>query len=107
TNFIAEITGRLQFDDSSVLSEVPYTYQVRAKNPGGTGPFTPATVGMRRQAQPGELLYEWNLGSSVQTSPAIGSDGLIYVTAGSKLFCLQTNGTIRWEYDAPVSTSPT
>ncbi|HEX5223273.1 MAG TPA: PQQ-binding-like beta-propeller repeat protein [Verrucomicrobiae bacterium] len=105
---LAEVTGTLLFDDGTAIPEMGYTYWVKARNASGTSPFNAGANGMRRQAVAGELLYEWNLYGEIDTSPALASDGTIYVSvnqplfgspdAGRKVVALGTNGTIRWEY---------
>jgi outer membrane protein assembly factor BamB len=36
----------------------------------------------------------------VRTAPAVGEDGTVYITAGSKLQARAPDGTLLWEYDA-------
>lgn len=113
---LGEVTGQLFFDDQSAVSESPYTYWVQAKNSGGTSPFSEPAAGIRRQAVPGDALFTWNVDGPVNGSPAIGSDGTIYVSVqaavsngqlfGEKVVALRPDGTVRWQYDNVPSAAP-
>lgn len=64
--------------------------------------------------QPGEKLWEFSTGSGIEQSPALASDGTIYVACGglmsaiNKLYALNPNGSKKWEVSAvnPFSTAP-
>jgi outer membrane protein assembly factor BamB len=46
----------------------------------------------------GTLLHSWNLGGGVETTPAIASDGTIYVVAALSLFALNPDGSTKWTF---------
>lgn len=47
----------------------------------------------------GNLLWKYPTESSIDTSPAIGKDGVIYIASGDNyLYALNTDGTLRWKY---------
>ncbi|MCP5005601.1 MAG: S8 family serine peptidase [Planctomycetes bacterium] len=48
--------------------------------------------------QPGMPLWEYNMGDHIETSPAIGYDGTIYVGSGDKFYALNPDGTRKWQY---------
>ncbi len=57
----------------------------------------------------GTLIWVTDLFGNVKSSPAIGSDGTIYVGSDKEdVFALNTNGTIKWIYPTrgPVRSSP-
>jgi outer membrane protein assembly factor BamB len=47
---------------------------------------------------PGAKLWEFKTEGQMNSSPAIGPDGVIYVGAGQLLYALNANGTQRWRY---------
>jgi outer membrane protein assembly factor BamB len=117
--FVGSTTGPRLFDDRSTIPEVSYTYWVRATNLSGASAFSPPATGMRRQAVPGDLLYEWDLHGEIDTAPAIADDGTLYVSvnlpvfnapdAARKLVALGPGGTVKWQYltGQALLTSPT
>ena len=49
--------------------------------------------------KPGTLLWEFETGHWVSSSPAIGSDGTVYVGSyDGKLYAINPNGTKNWEF---------
>ncbi len=68
----------------------------------GLGLVLAAMVGTRARAQePGSKRWEFAAGSLVQSSPAIGLDGTIYVGSdGGKLYALTPTGVKEWEFTA-------
>ena len=50
----------------------------------------------------GSILWEFNLGS-YWSSPALGTDGTIYVGGSNKLYAINPNGTVKWDFplDSP------
>jgi outer membrane protein assembly factor BamB len=49
-------------------------------------------------------------GKICKSAPAIGADGMIYITGGGTFYALNQNGSLNWEYDiTPISSnqSPT
>jgi uncharacterized repeat protein (TIGR02543 family) len=59
---------------------------------------------------PGEMQWSYNMGYSVTSGPAIGSDGTIYVgnSTGRRLYAINPDGTLLWSYltGGNVSSSP-
>ena len=45
----------------------------------------------------GSILWEFNLGSH-WSSPALGTDGTIYVGGSNKLYAINPNGTLKWDF---------
>ena len=105
---LISVTGQSFYDDFSAEPEIAYTYWIRASNIGGKSPFSAASTGVRRQAQPGEQLYEWTLYGDISTAPAIADDGTVYVSvnlpvlnapdAGRKVVAVRPDGSIQWQY---------
>jgi len=93
---IGSVTGQLFFDDKTADNEKPYTYFVRARNMAGASEFGGAPVGVRRQAVPGEMLYEWSVNTYPVSEPALGNDGTIYVTSYDVMASLGKDGTTHW-----------
>jgi len=69
-------------------------------------------TGQSVHSGPATPALKWNLptNNSINSSPAIGADGAIYVgSADGKVYCLNTDGTLRWSVtlaDAVYLTSP-
>jgi outer membrane protein assembly factor BamB len=57
---------------------------------------------------PGAKLWEFKAEGQMNSSPAIGPDGTIYVGAGQTLYALNANGTQRWQHKVkgPIFSSP-
>ncbi len=58
---------------------------------------------------PGSKKWEFLTGDEIHSSPAIGSNGTIYVGSGdNKLYAIDPNGTKKWEFeaDAGIYSSP-
>ncbi len=58
---------------------------------------------------PGTLKWSYSTGSSIQSVPAIGADGMIYVGSGdSKLYALTPKGARKWVYTtgSSIDSSP-
>jgi RHS repeat-associated protein len=52
----------------------------------------------------GTLKWKKNLGAPVYATPAVGRDGLIYVSAGTTVYALEPgDGAIRWQRSIPLS----
>ena len=48
---------------------------------------------------PGTIKWEFQTGGNVQSSPAIGSDGTVYVGSNdSSLYAINPDGTKKWEF---------
>lgn len=60
------------------------------------------SVGLEVLAQePGAKLWEFPAGSLVQSSPALGADGTVYIGSdGGKLYALTPAGVKKWEFTA-------
>jgi len=62
------------------------------------------------QASPGYLIWEFRIATgTISSSPAIGSDGTIYVgSSDNKLYAINNNGTEKWSFltNGYISTSP-
>jgi large repetitive protein len=56
--------------------------------------------------QPGTLLWSYNAGSTITTSPAIASDGTIYIGSFVGLFAITNAGSNKWSYSVSVASSP-
>jgi len=59
--------------------------------------------------QPG-LLWKFQTGGYVLSSPAVGSDGMVYCGSGDgKMYAIHSNGQLAWQYTtgAPIRSSPT
>ncbi len=50
------------------------------------------------KAQPGMILWEFNTGYRTSSSPAIATDGTIYVGSGNWLNAFYPDGTKKWEF---------
>lgn len=65
---------------------------------------------LRAQGQqpPGAKLWDYDAKSRVSSSPAVGSDGTIYVGAGNHLVALYPNGGEKWRFNTQgtVHSSP-
>lgn len=61
-------------------------------------------------ANSGKMIWNFTTGSNVRSSPAIGSDGTIYVGSGDdKVYAINPNGTEKWSFltgDNIVESSP-
>jgi outer membrane protein assembly factor BamB/citrate lyase synthetase len=60
--------------------------------------------------EPGDVIWEFQIGGWVESSPAIGSNGTIYIGAGEKRKVYALNGktgAIIWEFDTGQSVDST
>jgi len=54
----------------------------------------------------GELVWRYETGGAIESSPAIGSDGTIYIGSGdNKLYAIDLQGNPDWEYPATMSVN--
>ena len=63
-----------------------------------------------QELKPGNVIWEFQIGGWVESSPAIGSDGTIYIGAGEKRKVYALNGktgAIIWEFAAGQSVDST
>jgi len=66
---------------------------------GGVSAWSePLTVTVAAGTQPGEPI--WRLGAS-GSSPALATDGTIYIVTGRGLYAVSSDGTMRWRFDTP------
>jgi outer membrane protein assembly factor BamB len=59
--------------------------------------------------QPGDLLWRYQIGALIKSSPAIGQDGTIYFAAQDKyLYALGKDGNLKWRsgLDDQIASSP-
>ena len=58
----------------------------------------------------GALLWTFDANDGIEASPAIAADGSIVIaTKGGKVYCLRSDGSLRWLYDqpdTPILSSP-
>jgi hypothetical protein len=54
---------------------------------------------------PGKVRWQYYTGSPVQTTPAVGKDGVIYVGAGNTLYALDAGGREKWTFPADGEVS--
>ncbi|MBP6964471.1 MAG: PQQ-binding-like beta-propeller repeat protein [Armatimonadetes bacterium] len=57
----------------------------------------------------GALLWEFPTSGWVESSPAIGGDGTIYIGSGDgHMYAIRANGTMNWDYQTggPIDSSP-
>ena len=82
-------------------SEPPWpTYHHDAQRTGRTTALGPTTAALR---------WQFDTGSLISSSPAIGADGAVYFGAwDGKLYALNADGTLRWTYqtESYISSSP-
>jgi large repetitive protein len=59
------------------------------------------------QPEEGTILWEFTAGNTrkIYTSPSLGKDGTIYVSASNFLYAINPDGTLKWEYDIGHSWS--
>ena len=62
----------------------------------GVAPF-----GVGQELKPGDLIWEFETGSEVMSSPAIGSDGTVYVGSWQTgiIYAINLDGTKQWEFE--------
>jgi len=118
--FLIEIGNTLTYADTGLTNDMTYYYQVSAVNSVGEGPLstetsaTPYSVTwpMFRQnaqhtglspydaaANAGRLLWSFTTDSWMDSSPAIGPDGTVYVgSMDGYLYAINGDGTLRWKF---------
>jgi hypothetical protein len=63
-------------------------------------------TGLLAQPAGGTLLWSYNPGSTIATSPAIAPDGTIYIGSYAGLFAITNAGSNKWTIPSPVASSP-
>ena len=69
--------------------------------------FVPS-LAFGQELKPGDVIWEFEIGKVI-SSPAIGSDGTIYIgSSGNYLYAINPNGSKKWEFKTgwDVSSSP-
>ena len=62
-----------------------------------------------QELKPGDVIWEFETGDMVQSSPAIGSDATIYVGSyDNKLYAINPDGSKKWAFETgdEVHSSP-
>jgi outer membrane protein assembly factor BamB len=54
----------------------------------------------------GTLLWSYSADSTITTSPALASDGTIYLGTGNGLYAITNAGSNKWTFPTPVASSP-
>jgi len=57
----------------------------------------------------GTLKWQISIGASTRSTPAVGSDGVVYIgSTDDKLYAINSNGTLKWSYNTggDISSSP-
>jgi parallel beta-helix repeat protein len=118
--FLIEIGNTLTYADTGLTNDMTYYYRISAVNSVGEGPLstealaTPYAVTwpMFRQnaqhtglspydtaANAGRLLWSITTDSWMDSSPAIGVDGTVYVgSMDGYLYAINGDGTLRWKF---------
>jgi len=134
--FLIKIGNLHTYKDKSVTNGQKYYYEVTANNALGESPksneanATPLKNGWPNSSWPmfrhdlnhtgrsqydtsmnnGQKKWDFTTESFIRSSPAIGSDGIIYVGSyDGKLYALFPNGTKNWDYatGSYIDSSPT
>ena len=74
---------------SATNTEATKPEKERAKK--ATQPTTPKGINQTSQVKIGTPIWEFETGGPVHSSPAIGSDGTVYVGSGIKLYAIKTD----------------
>lgn len=62
------------------------------------------------QAQPGTILWQYDVGALIYSTPALAADGTVYVATLNSLFAITNSGGVasnKWIFSAQVTGSPT
>lgn len=82
------------FEDKTVEVNKQYKYQVNSVHESGLGGYLSTPV----YAVPKDLIWEFNDGGNLYSSPAIGDNGDVYVCGNGYLYALSQNGKEQWKY---------
>lgn len=61
------------------------------------------------QVDPGTVLWSFDIGRTIATSPAVGQNGTVYVGSDLALYAITNNGSVasnEWTFNTVVSSSP-
>ena len=78
----------------------PAGWPMRGRNLGHT------STGLVAAPNNSVLVWKYETGEVNFQSPAIGSDGTIYIGGGAEFHAFNADGTIKWTYDTPVRNTP-
>lgn len=92
------------FESGQLVSQDPsYDWEVQGNRALVASFFQPPV--------PVPLVQKWvySPGSAIYSSPALASDGTIYIAAGTKLYAVNPDGTQKWAFTTvgQITTSPT
>lgn len=93
------------YSDYTVTPTSTYYYRVRAYD---ARVYSDYTFELRVGA-PGELLWSYDTGSWIDSSPAVADDGTIYIgSTDDYLYAFNSDGSVKWNFltDVNVRTSP-
>ena len=89
-------------------SEGSETVTIRAKDTKGAYADTSFVINVSSGIKSGSLKWRYETDYGILSSPAIGSDGTIYVGSGIYLYAIKPDGPLKWKYKTSwfIDSSP-
>lgn len=89
------------YTDLTVSPNSTYTYRIKAYNFSGSSKWSNVVSVRTLPASPGNLKWKFLTGGKIYSSPAIDSNGVVYVgSEDGNLYAVNPNGTMKWKFPA-------